>query len=122
MTVEQFLSAYDPKVQTICMQLRKLTVELLPETEEILFEGWKNISYGTGASRGDKDLLLYIMPLKDSVNLGFYRGTNLPDPKKLLKGTGKLMRHIKIKAMDDHDVEDIKTLILTAKTEPLGTK
>ncbi len=28
--------------------------KVMPETEEIVFEGWKNISYGTGESRADK--------------------------------------------------------------------
>jgi hypothetical protein len=122
MTIEDFLKAYDPKVQDVCLELRKIALELLPETEEILFEGWKNFSYGTGESRADKDLIIYIAPFKDSVNLGFYRGANLPDKKKLLKGTGKLLRHIKLKSMADCDTDDIKKLITEAKTERLGTK
>lgn len=122
MKIEEFLKNYDPKVQEVCLKLRKIALELLPETEEILFEGWKNFSYGTGESRSDKDLIIYIAPLKDSVNLGFYRGANLPDKKNLLKGTGKLLRHIKLKSMVDHDINDIKQLIKEAKTERLGTK
>jgi hypothetical protein len=120
MKIEEFLEAYSPKVQAICFELRKIALELLPETEEILFEGWKNFTYGTGESRKDKDLLIYIAPFKDSVNLGFYRGTNLPDNKKLLKGTGKFLRHLKVKAMTDYDLQDIKQLINEAKAERLG--
>ena len=90
--------------------------------EEIVFEGWRNISYGTGQSHTDKDLLIYIAPFKDSVNLGFYRGANLPDGKNLLKGTGKLLRHLKIKSMRDHEPDDIRQLITEAKNERLGTK
>ncbi len=122
MTVEEFVAKYDPKVREISLQLRAIAQELLPEMDEILFEGWKNISYGTQGSRSDKDLIIYIAPLKDSVNLGFYRGTNLPDQKKLLKGTGKLLRHIKLKSMADYALDDIKNLILEAKTERLETK
>ncbi len=122
MTVEDFLNTYNPKVQDVCLELRKIALELLPETEEILFEGWKNISYGTGESRADKDLIIYIAPFKESVNLGFYRGANLPDKKKLLKGTGKLLKHLKLKSMMDYNIEDIKQLITEAKTERLGMK
>ena len=32
------------------------------------------------------------------MNLGFYRGSELPDPNKLLTGVGKRLRHIKITA------------------------
>ncbi len=122
MTIEDFLKTYDPKVQDVCLELRKIALELLPETEEILFEGWKNFTYGTGESRMDKDLIIYIAPFKDSVNLGFYRGANLPDKKKLLKGIGKLLKHIKFKTMADYEIDDIKKLIIDAKTERLGTK
>ena len=122
MTIEEFLKSHTPKVQEVSLELRKIAMELLPETEEILYEGWKNFTYGTGKSRTDKDLIIYIAPFKDSVNLGFYRGTNLPDKKKLLKGTGKLLRHIKLKTMADYEIEDIKQLITEAKIEQLGTK
>jgi hypothetical protein len=121
MTIEEFLKPYHPNVQEVCRELRKIALELLPETEEILFKGWKNISYGTGESRSDKDLLIYIAPFKDSVNLGFFRGANLPDKKNLLKGTGKLLKHIKLKSMADYDMNCIKQLIIEAKTERLGT-
>jgi hypothetical protein len=122
MTVEEFISNYDPRVQFIFLELRKITSEALPETEEIFFEGWKNISYGSGESRSDKDLILYIAPFKDSVNLGFFRGAQLPDKKNLLKGTGKLMRHLKIKSMSDYPLKDIKELILEAKEEKLNSR
>jgi hypothetical protein len=122
MTIEEFLKSHTPKVQEVSLELRKIAMELLPETEEILYEGWKNFTYGTGKSRTDKDLIIYIAPFKDSVNLGFYRGTNLPDKKKLLKGTGKLLRHIKLKTMADYEIEDIKQLITEAKIEQMRTK
>lgn len=120
MTIENFLKMYDPKVQEVFLELRKIVLELLPETEEIFFEGWKNFSYGTGESQADKDLIIYIAPFKNSVNLGFYRGVNLQDKKKLLKGIGKLLKHIKLKSMLDYEIEDIKQLIMEAKIERFG--
>ncbi|TDB62712.1 DUF1801 domain-containing protein [Arundinibacter roseus] len=122
MTTVEFLKSYDPKVQEICLHLREIARELLNDSEEILFAGWKNFSYGTADSRADKDLIIYIAPFEESINLGFYRGANLPDKKKLLKGTGKLLRHLKIKSMADYDISDIEQLIFEAKTKRQGTK
>jgi hypothetical protein len=122
MTIEKFLETYDPKVQDICKQLRQIALELIPETEEILFEGWKNFTYGTGESRANKDLIIYIAPFKNSVNLGFYLGAILPDKKNQLKGTGKLLRHIKKKSMADFNKDEIEQLIIEAKFERLGHK
>jgi hypothetical protein len=35
------------------------------------------------------------------VNLVFYRGAEIPDPHRILKGTGKKMRHIRSNSLDD---------------------
>jgi hypothetical protein len=39
----------------------------------------------------------YVDTFKAHVNVGFFRGSTLPDPRHLLEGTGKLGRHVKLK-------------------------
>ena len=39
----------------------------------------------------------YVNVFKSHVNVGFFQGAGLPDPAKLLQGTGKFMRHVKLK-------------------------
>src|SRR5512140_432649 len=39
----------------------------------------------------------YVNVFTSHVNVGFFRGAALPDPARLLQGTGKFMRHVKIK-------------------------
>jgi len=39
----------------------------------------------------------YVNAFKDHVNVGFFHGTDLPDPVGLLEGSGKRMRHVKLK-------------------------
>ncbi len=120
MTAEDFLKTYNQKLQDICFHLRGLVKQAMPEAEEIVFEGWKNISYGTGESRADKDLICYIAPYKDSVNLGLYRGAILQDDKKSMRGTGKLLRHIKITDLKKINDTDILEILEAAKKERLG--
>ena len=45
------------------------------------------------------DACLYLMPHKAWVNLGFYQGVTLPDPLRLLEGTGKALRHVKLRGV-----------------------
>ncbi len=66
----------------------------------------KMITFGT--EKNMKGEICYIKPLKDSVNLVFFHGANLEDPKKLLQGTGKLLRHIKFKKKEDIDMVAVK--------------
>jgi len=119
MSVEELLAGYNPAVQEVCFHLRKMVQLVFPDCEEIVFAGWKNISYGTGDSRADKDLICYIAPFTNSVNLGFYRGALLPD-SHLLKGTGKMLRHIKITGHQTISERELINLLTQARLERLG--
>ncbi len=48
------------------------------------------------------------------VDLGFYRGTELKDTKNLLEGTGKGMRHIKIRHLQEMDEQYFADLVRQA--------
>ena len=48
------------------------------------------------------------------VNLGFYRGAELPDPASLLQGSGKRMRHVKLKPGEETDEDALEALIVAA--------
>lgn len=56
----------------------------------------------------------YLNKSKTHVVLGFQQGANLPDPKGLLEGTGKDMRHIKIPLDSAIDAAALKKLISAA--------
>jgi hypothetical protein len=39
----------------------------------------------------------YVNAFKDHVNVGFFRGAEIADPERLLEGTGRFMRHVKLR-------------------------
>jgi hypothetical protein len=39
----------------------------------------------------------YVNVFTSHVNVGFFQGASLPDPARLLQGTGKCMRHVKLR-------------------------
>src|SRR6516225_5160863 len=51
------------------------------------------------------------------VNVGFFRGAEIADPKGLLEGTGKFMRHVKLRPERDVDATILMKLIETAYTD-----
>jgi hypothetical protein len=58
--------------------------------------------------------LAWIKAHSKHVNLGFWRGVELPDPRKLLSGTGKKMRHIKLSDLKDLGKKELQELIRVA--------
>jgi hypothetical protein len=53
----------------------------------------------------------YVNTFKAHVNVGFFRGATLPDPAGLLQGSGKRMRHVKLKPGSQYDAEALRGLI-----------
>jgi hypothetical protein len=44
----------------------------------------------------DDAAFAYVNAFKNHVNVGFFRGAEIADPYRLLVGTGKFMRHVKL--------------------------
>jgi hypothetical protein len=53
----------------------------------------------------------YVNVFKAHVNVGFFLGADLEDPAGLLEGTGKRMRHVKVKPGDDLDIAALTALV-----------
>ena len=62
----------------------------------------------------------YVNAFKAHVNVGFFRGAELADPEGLLEGTGRLMRHVKLKPGRDVDASALRRLIDTAYIDMRG--
>jgi len=92
--------------------VRELILGVIPNVEEQVDLSAKLIGYGFGPKYAD--LICVIMPQKSYVNLGFYKGTELPDPKGLLEGTGKLHRHVKLKTPAEIKSAALKALLKAA--------
>jgi hypothetical protein len=59
----------------------------------------------------------YVNAFKAHVNVGFFRGAELSDPNGLLEGTGKFMRHVKLRPDREVDAKALATLISAAYTD-----
>lgn len=62
----------------------------------------------------------YVNAFKAHVNVGFFRGAELSDPNGLLEGTGKFMRHVKLRPEGEVDATALLKLIDTAYTDMMG--
>ena len=62
----------------------------------------------------------YVNAFKAHVNVGFFRGAEIADPEGLLEGTGKFMRHVKLRPDRDFNATALTKLIDTAYTDMKG--
>ena len=62
----------------------------------------------------------YVNAFTAHVNVGFFRGAELADPAGLLEGTGKYMRHVKVRPDSDVDATALMGLISAAYIDMKG--
>ncbi|HKS95830.1 MAG TPA: DUF1801 domain-containing protein [Terriglobia bacterium] len=58
--------------------------------------------------------LCYFIVGKKHITLGFFRGTSLEDPKGILEGTGKNLRHVNVRKAGDLARPALRALVLAA--------
>ncbi len=74
------------------------------DVRELMHDGFPTACVGDAAFG-------YVAVFKDHVNVGFFHGASLEDPGRLLEGTGKRMRHVKLRPARDVDAAALGNLI-----------
>jgi len=115
-TFDGIMAGKSPEVVSIAVRLREIIAGLHPAAVEVPRAGDNAISYGVGPKKMS-EAYTYIMPLKDRVNLGFYHGVALPDPHQLLEGTGKRLRHVKVRTLVAANAPELQELLAAARQE-----
>ena len=121
-TFEQALSGSSSQVKEVAGRLRAMIIDVYPEVVEVPWPKQRIIGYGVGPKKMSEHFC-YIGVFKKQVNLGFYYGADLPDPRGLLEGTGKNLRHIKVKNGEEVDqpaLRDILQASFDERKEALG--
>ncbi len=112
-TFDELLAISEEGVRPVAQALRQVICEVDPETCEVVRLGDRAATYGVGP-RKMIDGYAYILPHKGWVNLGFYQGVYLADPESLLEGTGRKMRHVKVRSADDANQPAVRALLKAA--------
>ena len=105
--VMEYIEKLPLEQQEIAINLRKLVLDTSPRIGEAIKWGKPWFCLGD-------DGLCYIASQKDYVNFGFARGSELSDPEGLLEGTGKGMRHVKVRTSKDVRRKPLTTLVKEA--------
>jgi len=104
---DKYLQQKNLGQREVAMRLRALVKKSVPKVTEGI-NPWRIPIF---ESHGP---ICYYMAGKNHITLGFIRGTSLPDPEGLLEGTGKNLRHVKIKTIDDLKRPGLSQLLKSA--------
>ncbi len=97
--VDSWMYELDPSVRQIALAIREIIFDTLPDVRE-------SIKWSQPVFRTDRDLF-YINGTEKYATLGFFVASSLSDPDGKLGGTGKRVRHLRVRAPEDIDRDQI---------------
>ena len=101
---EDYWKDQNPKNQAIIRALRRFVKRVEPKLIEA-------VKWGNGCWIGSKGPVAYVYSATGYVQFGFFNGSSLKDPKGLLEGQGKFVRHTKVNDPSEIDERAFSALL-----------
>lgn len=110
---EEIMAGAEANVAALARQAKALIEDIMPEVVEVAWPTQRIIGYGVGPKKMSEQFC-YIAVFKKRINLGFYYGSDLPDPENLMEGSGETMRHVKIAQPEQLENPALRDLVVAA--------
>ena len=104
--IDAIVAGLPREMGSIARELRKAIRSAAPELEEC-------VKWNAPNWRG-RALVLCLMVYPDHLNLGLWRGAELASSFPMVEGTGKSLRHVKVKSLAQARSAGIRALVLAA--------
>jgi hypothetical protein len=120
-----FNARLDAKQQKLARSIRTALRKRFPRANELAYDYSRFFVIAYSPTENGIDAIVSIAARADRVDLYFNHGPQLPDPKKLLQGSGKETRFIRLESAKQLGDPDVKAFIAAAidlASVPLPTK
>jgi hypothetical protein len=91
-----FIAKFEPSDAKLIRACRAEMRKLLPRAIELVYDNYNFFVIGYGPTERSSEALFSIAAAANGVGLAFLKGASLPDPEKILLGSGKLNRFIRL--------------------------
>jgi hypothetical protein len=110
-----FIGKYSPEVAAVAKAALVKMRKRLPGAVELVWDNYNALAIAFGSSERLADVIFSIAVYPRWVSLFFKHGTTLADPERVLKGTGKAMRHIVLESAAVLDRPAVRKLMKQAQ-------
>lgn len=112
--LQGFIDKFDPKHQALIRAMRKALRKRMPSANELVWDNYNFFVVAYSATERPSDTIVSIAAAANGVGLSFYRGATLPDPQKILLGSGAQNRFLRFESAKTLLVPDVEALINAA--------
>ena len=112
--LKTFIDKFEPKNQALIRALRRALRKRLPTANELVWDNYNFFVIGYSSTERPSDSIVSIAAGASGVGLSFYRGSTLPDPHKILLGSGSQNRFIRLESEEVLSRLEVDALIAAA--------
>src|SRR3954453_17194955 len=108
--LDSFIDKFTPEVAALTRALIDKMKARVPGAGILVYDNYNALAIGFGPSEKAGQAVLSLAVMPRWVTLCFLRGVGLPDPHRLLNGSGSQVRHVRLHtpgAFDDPRVQDL---------------
>jgi hypothetical protein len=118
----RFLKPFDKEIIELVMWLRDFAWDLCPETNELIYDNYNAVAFGWSPTErvGHTICSIAVGRSSKNVHFGFYWGSELPDPDRILLGEGNQYRYILVTDRKKFPKAYIKKLVNQAYANSLS--
>jgi len=112
--VKTFIAKFDPKHQVLIRAARKALHTHFPTGAELAYDNYNFFVLGYGPTERPSDAVVSMACGANGVGLCFIQGAKLPDPKKILLGSGSQTRFIRLESVGVLERPEVRALLSLA--------
>ena len=112
--LKSFIDKFDLKNRAVIRAARKTLRQRFPTATELVYDNYNFFVIGYGPTERPSDAIVSIAAAANGVGLCFIRGASLPDPGKILQGSGKQTRFIRLPSADVLKKPEVQALLTLA--------
>jgi hypothetical protein len=109
-----FIAKFTPEIASLIRATRKKMRQRLPRALELVYDNYNFFVIGYGPSQRASEAIFSLAAQAKGLSLCFLQGAGLPDPNGLLRGSGKVVRSIRLETAASLDRPDVRKLMKTA--------
>jgi hypothetical protein len=112
--LDGFIEKFAPEHQRLIRDVRKVLQRRFRGSYELVYDNYNFFVIGYSPTERASDTIVSMAAAANGVGLCFIQGAKLPDPTKILSGSGKQTRFIHLDSVSVLSRPDVETLIAAA--------
>ncbi len=109
-----FIAKFEPKHQTLIRAVRRALRKRFPTADELVYDNYNFFVIGYSPTERSSDAIISVAAAANGLGLCFIQGAKLSDPNKILLGSGRQTRFIRLESAKTLALREVEALLRAA--------